>query len=193
VRQNRLLLQTALQKTGRTVCVAMLLFNTQLQPAFWKRVPLTSKSVRVKPWIDCYACVLNFSSEGWPYIEAATINQNELCVGYPYPSRSAGFVRAAAIIASITYPIVVLRFISRIFITRCLWWDDWFILIAVVCDLKTQRSPQKMLADNQLSAAWFLIPSPQLIVRYSPFFSIRKETNMITSCLSRIWNPFLEC
>jgi hypothetical protein len=53
-------------------------------------------------------------------------------VEYPAPSRSNAFVRDAIIIAAFAYPVVIQRFISRIFIAGKLWWDDYFIMLAVV-------------------------------------------------------------
>jgi len=63
-------------------------------------------------------------------IAAADILQNGICAGVPQPSRSAEIVRDSVIIAAVTFPIIILRIISRVWVTQEVWWDDWMIMIA---------------------------------------------------------------
>lgn len=61
-----------------------------------------------------------------------TITQDGICTGIPQPSRSAEIIRDIVIIAAITFPIILLRFISRNLVSSKLGWDDWVIGIAAV-------------------------------------------------------------
>ncbi|CZR62990.1 uncharacterized protein PAC_12887 [Phialocephala subalpina] len=82
------------------------------------------------------ACVLsscNVSDQITKVIPVSTtITQTEICNGVPQPWQGDRSVRASIIIAVFTFPIVALRFITRIHITKKLWWDDWAILLATV-------------------------------------------------------------
>jgi hypothetical protein len=61
-----------------------------------------------------------------------TITQNDICEGVPQPSRSAEIIRDMIIIAGITFPVILLRFISRSLVSSRLWWDDLTIALAAV-------------------------------------------------------------
>jgi len=63
-------------------------------------------------------------------IVAADILQNQICAGVPQPSRSAEIVRDSIIIAAFTFPIIVLRIVSRVWVTQRMWWDDWMVVLA---------------------------------------------------------------
>lgn len=62
----------------------------------------------------------------------AALLARELCMGYPEESK--GYLVRNAVIAfsAVTFPIVVLRCVSRLKVTRQLWWDDWLIVAASV-------------------------------------------------------------
>ncbi|KAI9046852.1 hypothetical protein LZ554_008931 [Drepanopeziza brunnea f. sp. 'monogermtubi'] len=61
-----------------------------------------------------------------------TVLQTQVCDGVPQPSRSSSMIRSASILAVFTYPIVILRFISRAVIAHRFWWDDYAILVSLV-------------------------------------------------------------
>jgi hypothetical protein len=63
-------------------------------------------------------------------IVAAEILQNDLCSGVPQESRSAEIVRDMGIIAAFTFPFIILRLISRVWVTKRVWWDDWAVIFA---------------------------------------------------------------
>ncbi|KFZ02212.1 hypothetical protein V500_00365 [Pseudogymnoascus sp. VKM F-4518 (FW-2643)] len=63
---------------------------------------------------------------------ATIILQTEICNGIPHPSRSAEIIRDVIIIASITFPIIALRFISRSLVSNRLWLDDWAVVVAAI-------------------------------------------------------------
>lgn len=69
-----------------------------------------------------------------------TITQNDICIGVPQPSRSAEIIRDIIIIAAVTFPIIILRFISRSLVSSRLWWDDWAIALAAVSGSSEQFS-----------------------------------------------------
>ncbi|KAH6714727.1 hypothetical protein BKA61DRAFT_517961 [Leptodontidium sp. MPI-SDFR-AT-0119] len=76
-------------------------------------------------------CVLgscNFTDQ----VVSTTIAQNEICEGVSQPSRSTEIIRDVIIIASVTFLVVLLRFLSRSIVTHRIWWDDWMIGIAAV-------------------------------------------------------------
>lgn len=62
--------------------------------------------------------------------------QNGICNGIPQTSRSAEIIRDVIIIASITFPIIGLRFFSRSLVSNRLWLDDWAIVVATVRHLE---------------------------------------------------------
>ncbi|PMD24451.1 hypothetical protein NA56DRAFT_740853, partial [Hyaloscypha hepaticicola] len=73
---------------------------------------------------DLALCVLencNFTEQ----IVAAETLQNDLCAGAPQESRSAEILRDGIIIPAFTFPFIILRLISRIWVTKKVWWDDW--------------------------------------------------------------------
>ncbi|KAK0105449.1 hypothetical protein ONS95_004184 [Cadophora gregata] len=80
---------------------------------------------------DISTCVVGACNVTDQYA-SLTILQEGVCKGVPVPSRQAELRRAAIILAAFTYPIIVLRFISRVIIARKVWWDDWTILACVV-------------------------------------------------------------
>ncbi|RFU33030.1 hypothetical protein B7463_g3308, partial [Scytalidium lignicola] len=63
---------------------------------------------------------------------STSILQKEVCVGFPIQSRSAELIRDVIIIAAITFPAVVLRFLARRLVVSKLWWDDWAIALAAL-------------------------------------------------------------
>ncbi|KAF8858845.1 hypothetical protein BDZ45DRAFT_387540 [Acephala macrosclerotiorum] len=77
------------------------------------------------------ACVLK-SCNVTDQIISTTITQTEICNGVPQPWQGDRCVRATIVIAVFTFPIIALRFITRMYITKELWWDDWAILLVAV-------------------------------------------------------------
>ncbi|CZT52440.1 uncharacterized protein RSE6_13775 [Rhynchosporium secalis] len=62
---------------------------------------------------------------------AAHILQDQLCLGVPpLESRETEIIRGQYLLAAFTFPIVILRMISRIWVARRVWWDDWMVVIA---------------------------------------------------------------
>ena len=113
-----------------------------------------------------YVVWTRVSCHHWRKAEATMINQDELCSGYHIPSRSNEFVRAAIIIALITYPMVLLRFISRIYIARRVWWDDWFILLATVGGPKWKFKGFLLTIYQMGMIANTIVPSYRKTLRY---------------------------
>ncbi|RSL72418.1 hypothetical protein CEP53_001122 [Fusarium sp. AF-6] len=62
---------------------------------------------------------------------ASTLS-NQICVGYPIESRSQQVKAAAIACAAVAFPIVILRCVARLMVTKRLWWDDWTALVATV-------------------------------------------------------------
>ncbi|KAH7249541.1 hypothetical protein B0J15DRAFT_58510 [Fusarium solani] len=62
---------------------------------------------------------------------ASTLS-NQICVGYPIESRAQQIKAAAIACAAVTFPIVILRCVARLMVTKRLWWDDWTALVATV-------------------------------------------------------------
>jgi hypothetical protein len=58
--------------------------------------------------------------------ESLTVLQN-VCNGVPQPSRSEEIIRDVAIIAAATFPVILLRFISRSLVANKVGWDDWAV------------------------------------------------------------------
>ncbi|KAI9150545.1 Satratoxin biosynthesis SC9 cluster protein [Paramyrothecium foliicola] len=56
----------------------------------------------------------------------------ELCAGYPIETRSSEVIVAAISCAAITFPIMILRCIARLYVGKRLWWDDWMAIIATL-------------------------------------------------------------
>ncbi|KAI6710951.1 integral membrane protein [Diplocarpon mali] len=64
--------------------------------------------------------------------QSLTVFQNHVCDGIPQPSRGPIVLRSAILLACFTFPIVVLRFISRVVIAQKIWWDDWTLLVTAI-------------------------------------------------------------
>lgn len=64
--------------------------------------------------------------------DATLILQDEVCYGIEQESRWPEISRVLIILAALTYPVVILRFISRYLIAHRVWWDDWCILATTV-------------------------------------------------------------
>ncbi|UPL00705.1 hypothetical protein LCI18_011639 [Fusarium solani-melongenae] len=62
---------------------------------------------------------------------ASTLS-NQICVGYPIESREQQVKTAAIACAAVAFPIVILRCVARLMVTKRLWWDDWTALVATV-------------------------------------------------------------
>lgn len=73
-------------------------------------------------------------------IVATVILQDGLCTNIDQGSRWPELSRAFILLATITYPIVILRFVSRAVVAKRIWWDDWCILLAVVSDVPFEMS-----------------------------------------------------
>ncbi|CZS98261.1 uncharacterized protein RCO7_08933 [Rhynchosporium graminicola] len=80
---------------------------------------------------DISTCVIGACNVTQQYA-SLTILQEEICKGIPQSSRQVEVRRAVIILAAFTYPIIILRFVSRIIVARKIWWDDWLILASVV-------------------------------------------------------------
>jgi len=66
-------------------------------------------------------------------IEGVTeLFQEKICYGIEQESRWPEMAKVLIILSSITYPVIVLRFVSRYFIAHRIWWDDWCIFAATV-------------------------------------------------------------
>lgn len=76
---------------------------------------------------------------------ASEILRDELCLEVPQPSRSAEIVRTEIILTAITFPIIALRLISRVWVARKVWWDDWMVVAAAVSET---QAPVMNLAVN---------------------------------------------
>ncbi|KFY31102.1 hypothetical protein V493_01387 [Pseudogymnoascus sp. VKM F-4281 (FW-2241)] len=63
---------------------------------------------------------------------ATIVLQTGICNGIPQPSRSAEVIRDVIIIASVTFPMIALRFFSRRLVSNKLWLDDWAIVVAAI-------------------------------------------------------------
>ncbi|KFZ14683.1 hypothetical protein V501_03119 [Pseudogymnoascus sp. VKM F-4519 (FW-2642)] len=61
---------------------------------------------------------------------ATSIYQDEICEGVPQPSRSAEVIKKITIIAAVTFPIIILRFLSRSLVSNKLELDDWAVAVA---------------------------------------------------------------
>ncbi|KAF6823977.1 integral membrane protein [Colletotrichum plurivorum] len=58
--------------------------------------------------------------------------QTNLCVAYPKPSRAKEARNIAIALSALTFPVVLLRCVSRWLATKRLWWDDWMVVIATI-------------------------------------------------------------
>ncbi len=87
-------------------------------------------------------------------------------MGVPYPSRSQELVRDIIIMTAVTFPVIILRFVSRSLVSNRLGLDDLAVAVAAVRVI--QRKFYGMLADslNQL------IMIPMAII---PIFSKRSQ------------------
>jgi len=85
-----------------------------------------------------------------------TLTQDSICIGVPQPSRSAEIIRIAIIVTAFTFPIIILRIVSRYTLTR-LWWDDFIIIITAVssmrCPVWYSNGSGRTLADFQFRYA----------------------------------------
>lgn len=57
---------------------------------------------------------------------------DDLCRPYPHPSRDTEIKLVVAVLAVITFPIVILRLVSRWIIASRLELDDWMTIVTAV-------------------------------------------------------------
>ncbi|KAE9374985.1 hypothetical protein N431DRAFT_335608, partial [Stipitochalara longipes BDJ] len=95
-------------------------------------------------------------------IVASDILRNELCAGVPQPSRSTEIIRDSIIIATFTFPIIILRLISRVWITRKVWWDDWAVIVAAVLMIPNSGIPIYS-AYHGFGVHFYNVPVPTLV------------------------------
>ena len=126
---------------------------------------------------------------------SSTLTQNEVCNGVPQPWQGDRAIRASIIVSAITFPIITLRFISRIYITRRVWWDDWAILVttvslAIIIIQSSNRQTECRLNNNfQI----FMLPNTVIPI-YCKQLSIGDhctQNNLLSSIIPRIWKALL--
>ncbi|KAH8787231.1 hypothetical protein BGZ57DRAFT_134326 [Hyaloscypha finlandica] len=108
-------------------CTITILSNAGCQLADIKSCLCTNEILQY----ELVVCVVSSCNRADQMI-ATQIFQDEICLGAPFPSRQAEIIRAEIILAVFTFPIVILRLISRVWIAHKLWWDDWMVILATV-------------------------------------------------------------
>ncbi|KAH8667994.1 hypothetical protein BGZ60DRAFT_408393 [Tricladium varicosporioides] len=81
-----------------------------------------------------------------------------LCEGYAIPSRSEEFEIILTVLIAISAPFIILRILSRILVTRKLWWDDWTLAVASVVLLVTLAIEIPMARKGYGKHIWNLDP-----------------------------------
>jgi hypothetical protein len=118
-------LHIACSRICAVACAPTTLCNTRSVLAFWRLAMSLNRSVWNTDISPCFNAKISTPV-------SSTITQNEVCNGVPQPWQGDRAIRASIIVSAITFPIIALRFISRIYITHRVWWDDWAILVATV-------------------------------------------------------------
>ncbi|KAH6700010.1 hypothetical protein BKA61DRAFT_706227, partial [Leptodontidium sp. MPI-SDFR-AT-0119] len=100
-----------------------------------------------------------------------TILQEGICKGVPVSSQQAEVRRVAIILAAFTYPIIILRFISRAIIARKVWWDDWTILACAMCsdDIDSHQAAPGL----GLGMHFYNVPPPNIIFLLKLFYAVQ--------------------
>ncbi|KAL2062454.1 hypothetical protein VTL71DRAFT_6720 [Oculimacula yallundae] len=121
---------------------------------------------------DISTCVIGSCNVTQQYA-SLTILQEGICKGIPAPSREAEIRRAVIILAAFTYPVVILRFISRILIARKIWWDDWLILACVVFMIPFTVLPLYPSIGLGLGKHFYKVPPANIIVLLKLFYAVQ--------------------
>lgn len=117
-----------------TACAQTFLFKPRWQDAYNSLVLSKTKLVRTRV-MALLSLSLSLSLIQADIVAAALSNQ--ICDGYPIESRAKEVNTAAIACAAVTFPVVILRCLARLMVTKRLWWDDWTALVAMVISAKT--------------------------------------------------------
>jgi hypothetical protein len=94
---------------------------------------------------------LSLSTSKLMLAESLTALQNDVCKGVPQPSRSKEIIRDIIIMAAATFPVVILRFVSRRMVSNKIGLDDWAVAIgAVSLHLVEPPLAQPLISSNRL-------------------------------------------
>ncbi|KAG4441856.1 hypothetical protein IFR05_002657 [Cadophora sp. M221] len=102
-----------------------------------------------------------------------TILQESVCKGVPVPSRQWEVSRAVIILAAFTYPVIILRFISRMVIARKVWWDDWTILACVVFMIPMTVLALYPASGLGLGKHFYNVPPANIIALLKIFYAVQ--------------------
>ncbi|KAG4422199.1 hypothetical protein IFR04_004705 [Cadophora malorum] len=121
---------------------------------------------------DISTCVIGACNVTEQYASLAIL-QDGICKGVPVPSRQAEVRRAAIILAAFTYPIIILRFVSRVIIARKVWWDDWSILACVVFMIPMTVLPIYPASGLGLGKHFYNVPPANIITLLKIFYAVQ--------------------
>ncbi|KAH7311910.1 hypothetical protein BKA65DRAFT_157462 [Rhexocercosporidium sp. MPI-PUGE-AT-0058] len=121
---------------------------------------------------DISTCVIGACNVTEQYA-SLTILQESICKGVPVPSRQAEVRRAVIILAAVTYPIILLRFVSRIIIAHKVWWDDWTILACVAFMIPMTVLPLYPATSLGLGKHFYNVPPLNIITLLKIFYAVQ--------------------
>jgi hypothetical protein len=82
--------------------------------------------------------------------ETLTALQNDICMGVPYPSRSREIIRDITIMAAVTFPVIMLRFVSRSMVSINIGWDDWAVAVGSVSFCPSETGVSILTSNSSL-------------------------------------------
>ena len=121
--------------------------------------------------------------------ETFTAVQDGLCMGVPYPSRSRELMRDIIIIAGVTFPVIILRFISRSLVSNKIGLDDCAVALGAVRVM--QRKPYYTVTDSFIQLILIPMTIIPILSTSSPRMQYFTMAN-IFRCNSRLRETFLE-
>jgi hypothetical protein len=121
--------------------------------------------------------------------ETYTVLQNVTCKDVPYPSRSRELIRDVIIITAVTFPVIIMRFISRSLVSNKIGLDDCAVVLAAVRAM--QRKHYYPLTDSLIQLIMIPMAIIPILSTSSHVCSISQRAN-IFRLHSRLRDTFLE-
>jgi hypothetical protein len=93
--------------------------------------------------------------------------------------------------AAVTFPIILLRFISRRIVSNMIGWDDWAVGLAAV----RLTTGEGCCPDVDFFEQLIMIPMTIIPIISTATTPLKSLVKMLTyyRCQSRLWESLLEC
>ncbi|KAN0120337.1 hypothetical protein V8E51_002545 [Hyaloscypha variabilis] len=112
---------------------------------------------------ELYLCILDSCSQV-DQIISINVLQDDTCFGVPFPSRKTYIIQAEIILTVFTYAAIISRLISRLWVARKIWWDDWIVIAAAVLMVPNTAIPIYTAYHGFGTHAWNVRVQDQVLI-----------------------------